>query len=324
MVEFYRKKIEELRGGDYRISYGQWNEEIRPKLPENLFERAELEELSERNEAALVVISRISGEGKDRRLEKGDYYLTDDELELITGVSQAFRKKGKKVVGILNVGSPIEVQSWIDLFDGILLLWQPGQEAGRILADVIGGHVNPSGKLPTTFPNHYADVPSRSFPGEPADNPSVVSYDEGIYVGYRYYETFRVEPAFEFGFGLSYTDFEYSDLKIERDGEELSVSFNVKNNGGAAGKEVSQLYVKAPKGKIDKPRIELRGFEKTELLQPGEEERLTVRLPVDEIASFDGYRWIIEQGDYEFLIGASSRDIRLTGRIGLRTAGGDL
>lgn len=324
VVEFYRKKIEELRGGDYRISYGQWNEEIRPKLPENLFERAELEELSERNEAALVVISRISGEGKDRRLEKGDYYLTDDELELITGVSQAFRKKGKKVVGILNVGSPIEVQSWIDLFDGILLLWQPGQEAGRILADVIGGHVNPSGKLPTTFPNHYADVPSRSFPGEPADNPSVVSYDEGIYVGYRYYETFRVEPAFEFGFGLSYTDFEYSDLKIERDGEELSVSFNVKNNGGAAGKEVSQLYVKAPKGKIDKPRIELRGFEKTELLQPGEEERLTVRLPVDEIASFDGYRWIIEQGDYEFLIGSSSRDIRLTGRIGLRTAGGDL
>ena len=324
VVEFYRKKIEELRGGDYRISYGQWNEEIRPKLPENLFERAELEELSERNEAALVVISRISGEGKDRRLEKGDYYLTDDELELITGVSQAFRKKGKKVVGILNVGSPIEVQSWIDLFDGILLLWQPGQEAGRILADVIGGHVNPSGKLPTTFPNHYADVPSRSFPGEPADNPSVVSYDEGIYVGYRYYETFRVELAFEFGFGLSYTDFEYSDLKIERDGEELSVSFNVKNTGGAAGKEVSQLYVKAPKGKIDKPRIELRGFEKTELLQPGEEERLTVTLPVDEIASFDGYRWIIEQGDYEFLIGSSSRDIRLTGRIRLRTAGGDL
>jgi len=98
----------------------------------------------------------------------------------------------------------------------------------------------------------------------------------------------------------------------------------VKNNGGAAGKEVSQLYVKAPKGKIDKPRIELRGFEKTELLQPGEEERLTVTLPVDEIASFDGYRWIIEQGDYEFLIGSSSRDIRLTGRIGLRTAGGDL
>ncbi|PNS36319.1 beta-glucosidase [Mesotoga sp. B105.6.4] len=324
VAEFYRRKIEELRSADYSISYGVWNEEIRPRLPEDLFDEAALDELSNRNEAALVVISRISGEGRDRRLEEGDYYLTEDELKLIAGVSKAFRKRGKRVIGILNIGSPIEVESWAGLFDGILLLWQPGQEAGRILADVISGSVNPSGKLPTTFPRTYADVPSRSFPGEPADNPSVVSYDEGIYVGYRYYETFRVKPVFEFGFGLSYTDFEYSDPEIILEGEEVIISLIIKNTGSTAGKEVFQVYVKAPKGKIDKPRLELRGFGKTDLLQPGEEEKLTVRLSKEELASFDGYRWIVEQGEYEFLIGASSRDVRSTGKVRLRKTGGDL
>ncbi|TYB89638.1 MAG: glycoside hydrolase family 3 protein [Kosmotoga sp.] len=312
IVEFYRNKIREFRDSDYKITYGRWNEKIIPKLPENLFSIEELEKLSKRNDTAFVVISRISGEGKDRELKKGDYYLTTDELKSIRNISKIFRDKGKKVVAILNIGSPIEMESWKDYCDGILVLWQPGQEAGRVLADVISGNANPSGKLPTTFPKDYRDVPSRSFPGEPIDNPTSVVYDEGIYVGYRYYDTFRIEPSFEFGFGLSYTCFDYTDLEIERKGETFVLSFNVKNVGNKKGKEVAQVYVRAPGKQIDKPYQELKAFEKTSLLKPGEKQKLVIELTARELASFNGYKWITEEGKYEFRVGASSRDIKLS------------
>ncbi|WP_235598471.1 beta-glucosidase [Kosmotoga arenicorallina] len=317
IVEFYSSKVKEFREGDYKISYGSWNEEIKPKLPENLFDRDDYEKISRRNDVAFIVISRISGEGKDRSLEKGDYYLTDDEKEMLRTVSEVFRSKGKKTVAVLNIGGPIEMESWKDYCDAILVLWQPGQEAGRIFADVIRGVVNPSGKLPTTFPRNYDDIPSKSFPGEPAENPVRVVYDEGIYVGYRYYDTFRVQPVYEFGFGLSYTEFEYSDLNLKKNGEKIVLSFKVKNTGNFAGKEVAQVYVKAPRVKIDKPYQELKAFEKTNLLAPGEEQRISIEIQYPELASYDGYNWVVEEGEYEFRIGSSSRDIRLVGKISL-------
>lgn len=317
LEDFYRKKVEEMRNREYKITRGQWNEEIKPKLPENLFTPSQLEYISRKNDVAIIFITRISGEGYDRKAEKGDYYLSDDEFELIKTVSGTFHGSGKKVVVVLNIGSPIEIESWKEMCDAIVLVWQPGQEAGRILADIITGKVNPSGKLPTTFPKDYTDVPSRSFPGEPLDNPVTVIYDEGIYVGYRYYDTFRINPSFEFGFGLSYTNFEYSKLRLYKDGSSVVVRFDVKNVGNTPGKEVAQLYVRAPKNLIDKPYQELKGFHKTRLLNPEEVETVEIILPISELASFDGNKWTVDEGEYEFIIGASSRDVRLKGCLKL-------
>ncbi|MGC8820778.1 MAG: beta-glucosidase [Fervidobacterium sp.] len=318
LADFYRKKIEELRSGDYKVTKGNWGEDVKPKLPENIIDNVQIEDIARKNEVGIVIITRISGEGYDRKVQKGDFYLSDDELELLKNVSENFRKFGKKIVVVLNIGSPIEIESWKDLCDGILLIWQPGQEAGRILADVLVGLVNPSGKLPTTFPKDYKDVPSRSFPGEPIENPEVVIYDEGIYVGYRYYDTFRVEPSYEFGYGLSYTNFEYSNLSVRRDGSKLIIEFYVKNIGKMPGKEVAQIYVRAPRVRIDKPYQELKAFEKTKLLNPGELQHIVVKLTVSDLASFDGNSWVVEEGDYEVRVGASSRDIRLFQKITIR------
>jgi len=226
-------------------------------------------------------------------------------------VSRVFHRYRRKVVVVLNIGSPIEVASWRDSVDAILLAWQGGQETGRVVADAVIGKINPSGKLPTTFPKDYTDVPSWSFPGEPEDDPRRVIYEEGIYVGYRYYDTFRVDPAYEFGFGLSYTTFEYRNLQIETLNDKIIVSFEVINSGKFPGKEVAQVYVKAPKGRIDKPFQELKGFHKTRLLNPGEAEKIRIEIDFRELASFDGEVWLTEKGEYELRVGASSRDIRL-------------
>ncbi|KHC90171.1 glycoside hydrolase family 3 protein, partial [Thermotoga sp. TBGT1765] len=307
--EEYIKKMRETE--EYKPRTDSWGTAIKPKLPENFLPEKEIKKAAKKNDVAVVVISRISGEGYDRKPVKGDFYLSDDELELIKTVSKEFHDQGKKVVVLLNIGSPIEVASWRDLVDGILLVWQAGQEMGRIVADVLVGKINPSGKLPTTFPKDYSDVPSWTFPGEPKDNPQRVVYEEDIYVGYRYYDTFGVEPAYEFGYGLSYTKFEYKDLKIAIDGETLRVSYTITNTGNRAGKEVSQVYVKAPKGKIDKPFQELKAFHKTKLLNPGESEKIFLEIPLRDLASFDGKEWVVESGEYEVRVGASSRDIRL-------------
>ncbi|MEM0460325.1 MAG: glycoside hydrolase family 3 C-terminal domain-containing protein, partial [Thermofilaceae archaeon] len=284
-----------------------------PKLPEDFLREDEIERFAERNDAAVIVLTRLSGEGEDRKAVEGDFYLTRDELSLIAKVSRAFRGRGKKVIVILNICGPIEVVSWRDLVDAILLVWLPGQEAGRVVADTLLGRINPSGKLPTTFPKDYGDVPSWSFPGEPPENPQRVVYEEGIFVGYRYYDTFGVEPAYEFGYGLSYTKFEYRNLEITKTDGSVIVSFEVMNTGSYPGKEVAQVYVRAPKGKLDKPFQELKAFKKTRLLNPGESERIELAIDVKSLASFDGREWVVESGVYEVRVGSSSRDIRLKG-----------
>lgn len=292
-------------------------------------------------DAALITIGRNSGEGSDRKPEEGDFLLSFPERELIKQVTTAFHAKNKKVIVILNIGGVVETASWRDIPDAILLAWQAGQETGNSIADILCGKVNPSGKLASTFPVSYNDVPSaKNFPGkvtvqpqpaaagekntQPAFNrpqPSEVTYEEGIYVGYRYYGTFKVPVAYEFGYGLSYTTFEYSGIKLSSDkfSKEITASVNVKNTGKIAGKEVVEMYLSAPAKKLDKPESELKGFVKTRLLQPGESQVIAFNITPDALASFDTEisAWVAEAGNYMVKIGASSKDIRQTAPFAL-------
>jgi beta-glucosidase len=293
-----------------------------------------VEQMAAGTDGALITIGRNSGEGSDRKVE-GDFNLSSAEKDLIRIVSGSFHAKGKKVIVALNIGGVIEVASWKDLPDAILLTWQGGQEAGHSIADVFSGKVNPSGKLVSTFPMQYQDVPSaKNFPGvvmEPENKPangevddmlgafrrpkkSRVVYEEGIYVGYRYYETAGVKPAYEFGYGLSYTTFDYSGLSInsKKFSDKLIATVTVRNTGKVAGKEVVQLYLSAPAKKLDKPEEELKGFIKTRLLKPGESQILSFTVTPRNLSSFDpaSSSWVAEAGKYELRIGASSRDIR--------------
>jgi len=286
-------------------------------IPQDIVSEEDVAKYAERNDVALIVITRISGEGWDRKIVKGDFYLTDDEQKLIDIVSKYFHSKEKKVIVILNIAGPVEIVSWRDKVDAILVIWLPGQEAGKVVADILLGRVSPSGKLPITFPKDWKDVPvaksSECYPGIPQDNPRFVVYCEDIYVGYRYYDTFDIEPAYEFGYGLSYTKFEYRDIKAEKTGTSVKVSLDVINVGTYPGKEVVQIYIKAPKGRIPKPFQELKGFKKTKLLKPGEKERIEITIPIRELASYDPDRklWVVEPGEYQVRVGASSRDARL-------------
>jgi beta-glucosidase len=262
---------------------------------------------------ALITIGRNAGEGADRKLD-GDFNLNDAEKGLIRGIADAFHAKGKKVIVVLNIGGVIEIASWRDQVDGILLAWQPGLEAGNAIADILSGTVNPSGKLATTFPMEYKDVPSaNNFPGTPMPKPESVTYEEGIYVGYRYYDAANVKPAYEFGYGLSYTKFKFSDLKLSSANfmKTITATVTVKNTGDIAGKEVVQLYIKAPKHDLDKPEQELKAFAKTHLLAAGESQTLTFTIKADDLASFYTNReaWIADEGKYEVKVGSSSREI---------------
>ncbi|MCC9138460.1 glycoside hydrolase family 3 C-terminal domain-containing protein [Pontibacter silvestris] len=266
------------------------------------------------SELAIITLGRNSGEGGDRAIEN-EFYLGADEVELINNVSEAFHAKGKKVVVILNIGGVIETASWKDKVDGILLAWQPGQEGGNSVADVLSGKVNPSGKLTMTFPVKYEDTPSaKNWLGTPAENPKEVTYEEGVYVGYRYFNSFNVKPSYEFGYGLSYTKFNYSDLKLSSKSfnDKLKVSVTVKNTGKTAGKEVVELYLSAPSKTIDKPKSELKAFAKTNTLKPGESQTLTMTLNPKDLASYLDSRsaWVAEAGTYKVQVGASSLDIR--------------
>jgi beta-glucosidase len=280
------------------------------------------------SDVAVIAIGRNAGEGKDRKLP-ADYYLTETEKMQIKNVADVFHSQHKKVIVVLNIGGVIDVTEWRDNADAILLAWQPGLEGGNAMADVLSGKVNPSGKLATTFPASYNDVPSaKNFPGKEFPEkattgmmgmkaiPAEVIYEEGIYVGYRYYNTFNVKTAYEFGYGLSYTHFAYSNLVLSSPSfkDKITVAVTVTNTGTVAGKEVVQLYISAPATKTDKPSEELKAFAKTNLLQPGKSQVLKFVINASDLASFDTSTssWIAEAGDYTIKIGASSTDIKQT------------
>ncbi|PUZ25768.1 glycosyl hydrolase [Chitinophaga parva] len=300
-----------------------------PPIAEMPLEETLLQAKAASNDIALVTIGRLAGEGGDRKVDD-DYTLTAAELQNLHNISNTFHAKGKKVIVIMNIGGVMDVSSWRDDADAILLAWQPGQEGGHAIADVVTGKVNPSGKLTATFPVHYEDVPSaRTFPGQllhPDDStagnplmgkPAEVSYEEGIYVGYRYYKTFNIKAAYEFGYGLSYTNFSYGKVTLSGshfDGTPMTATLTVTNSGKVPGKEVVELYLAAPAKMADKPAQELKAFAKTKLLAPGASQTLTFTLSIKDLASFNTAQssWIADAGNYEVRIGASSEDVRQT------------
>jgi beta-glucosidase len=303
---------------------------VKPAIAEMKVDSKLLAKMANDDDVAIITIGRNAGEGADRHVD-GDFNLTENEKSVIKSVSQAFQAKGKKAIVILNIGGVIEVASWRAYPDAILLAWQPGQEAGNSITDVISGKVNPSGKLASTFPISYNDVPSaKNFPGielpdtakiknvDPFNNgkPSEVVYEEDIYVGYRYYSTFQIPVAYEFGYGLSYTQFEFSNIKISGPEfkDNLSITLDIKNTGKVEGKEVVQLYLTAPGLTLNKPSEELKGFAKTKLLKPGEVQTVSFMISGKDLASFDTptSSWVAEPGVYKVNIGASSKDIRQT------------
>ncbi|GEL11891.1 beta-glucosidase [Flavobacterium glycines] len=273
------------------------------------------------SELALITIGRNAGEGDDRKVAD-DFNLAQDEINLINSVSEIFHAQGKKVVVVLNIGGVIETASWRDKVDAILLPWQPGQEGGNSVVDVFTGKVTPSGKLTMTFPVNYEDAAAtKNWIGTPAENPTSVNYEEGIYVGYRYFNTFNVKPSYEFGYGLSYTTFDYSNLTLSSKtfNDKMIVSVTITNMGKTAGKEVVELFLSAPEKSIDKPREELKAFGKTKLLQPGESQTITLILNAKNLASFvpNKNAWIAEAGKYKVLVGASSLNIKETAEFTL-------
>ena len=267
------------------------------------------------SDCAIFTVSRITRETADHVNKAGDYMLNAKERQAIENLSKAFRAKGKKLIVIINTGNPIEVASWAHLADAILYAGLSGEQIGNSVADVIRGKVTPSGKLTSTWPIKFADTPyAKYFPGDATDT---AIYNDDIYVGYRYYETFDVDVMYEFGYGLSYTTFDYSDFNIEKDGNNYILSVDVTNTGKVAGSEVVQFYVTKPDGKNEHPVKELVGYGKTSVLSPNATETITITVTEDELRTYleSDSCWFIEKGEYKFHVGASVKDIRHSGTV---------
>ena len=308
-----------------------------PVVPEMEISRSFLEKKQAQSDVAVLTISRNAGEGDDRKAADGDWTLTGTERELLQSLADIYHANGKKLIVVLNIGGVIETASWKHIPDAILLAWTPGQEGGLAVADVICGATNPSGKLPMTFPVSYLDIPSSyNFPfnykgGNSIDLMALLGgggmrrqlvkdvdytdYAEGIWVGYRYFATAGKPVSYPFGYGKSYTTFEYSKpaVKVEKDGT-VKATVKVTNTGSVAGKEVVELYVTAPDGGLVKPVFELKGFAKTKNLKPGASETVTVTIDPYTLASFNEATsaWETAAGNYTLHFGASSADIRAT------------
>lgn len=292
----------------------------RTVIPEMDLSGAEstIEQEARNADLAMIVIGRGSGEESDRRLE-GDFYLTPEEKFMIEKVTDKFHAFGKKVVVVMNVCGVMEMNSWNEIPDAILLAWFPGQECGDAVAEVVSGTANPSGKLPMTFPTDYGDIPSsKNFPivGETKSgkNFDYTHYEEDIWVGYRYFNTVNRNIVYPFGYGLSYTDFSFSQPKLERRKNRWVATVEVTNTGKVSGKEVVQLYISAPQTVLRKPSIELKAFGKTRELKPGESERIELQFTDYDLASFDAdhSQWVTSKGEYILSFGSSSRDFKAT------------
>ena len=283
-------------------------------------------------DAAIITIGRQAGEGMDRQID-GEFNLSKIEQDMIFRVSDAFHAKGKKVIVIINSGSVMETASWRDRVDAILVAWQPGIEGGNSVADILTGKVNPSGKLTMTWPIAATDHPStanfakeydmytyKNMEGWGKGNiPGVdfSNHEEDIYVGYRYFDTFKKNVAYPFGYGMSYTTFEMGKPSVKAKGNNIEVSVTIKNTGKVAGKQVAQVYVTAPKGAYEKPLKELKTFGKTRELKPGESQTLKMTLEKRDLASFDeaNSQWKVDAGNYLFQVGTDVESIKGTASL---------
>lgn len=270
-------------------------------------------------DCAFYVISRVSGEGSDRAAaeDDGDYNLSPTERKNLEILTQFY----DNVVVLLNTANVIDTKfiEEIDGIDAVLLMSQGGMYSGTALADVLTGKVSPSGKLVDTWPVDFMDYPSSATLGEnydPENDRAIYDeyYYDDIYVGYRYFDTFNVDPAFEFGYGLSYTTFDMETVSVKADAENVTVEVKVSNTGDTySGKEVVEVYFSAPDGDLEKPYQELAAYAKTDTLAPGESQTLTVSFKTEELSSYSEEKaaYIMEDGDYIIRVGNSSRNTKV-------------
>ena len=296
--------------------------------PELTIDNEQLKKHAKESDVAVLTIGRISGEFVDRK--RSDFSLSADEFNLVRQVCETFHAENKKVIVLLNIGGVIETASWKNLPDAILCAWQAGQEGGNSVADIITGKANPSGKLTMTWPIELMDVySSKNFPIGMAPDLDILSqgkvgnkrnwdytnYEEDIFVGYRYFDSFNKEISYPFGYGLSYTTFQYDNAKITENNGKYTVSVKITNTGKTSGKEIVELYVADTQSKVrNKATKELKGFHKTKELRPGESEIVEISVKNTDLAYFNTSEsaWETTAGNYQFLIGSSSRDIKAT------------
>ena len=330
---------------DYCIAEQKKVEKVPPfmrrgTIDEMILPEAEIAAAAARNDAAVLSFARLAGEGRDRKLEKGDYYLDDTELALLSAVRRQF----KTVIVLLNICGTIDM-NWVEQIrpDGVLMVWIPGQEGADAAADILMGRVNPSGRLTDTIARNWKDIPSSEnfgawadgfelYTGDedqipywggvgnhemvpvgetvvrPVGNRRYTEYQEGLYVGYRYFTTFGVDAAYPFGYGLSYTTFERKASDFRQTDAGISFRVTVTNTGSVPGKEVIQIYLHGAEGPLERPDRELIAFAKTKELQPGESE--TVSLSV-ECRSFAVYNeeqaaWMLQKGTNTLYLGGDS------------------
>ncbi len=313
ITDFYRKEYEKQK--TEIEAYNRETIEVKKSvndITEPEFPTAIADKAAEIADTAVIVICRCGGENNDRKVET--FELTENERLMIEGVCSRF----KKVVALLNIGSPIETD-WIkenDQMGAALLVGYPGMEGGAAVCDVLLGKVNPSGKLVDTYAKKYTDYPSSAYFNI---SDTQTKYYEDIYVGYRYFETIpgaNKSVNYPFGFGLSYTDFEFSDISATADDEKIHIKATVKNIGKVSGKEVLQVYYSAPQGKLGKPVRELGAFKKTRLLAPNESQTIELEIKISDMASYDDLgkcaksAYILEKGSYSFYIGNSVRNTK--------------
>ena len=284
--------------------------------PEMPVPRAAVAAAAERCDVAVILLGRAAGEDRDCSLSPGSYYLTAQERQLIEDVESAF----EKTVIVLDIGSPIDFL-WTEELppSALLIVWQGGMESGNALADILTGKREPGGRLTDTIPRKFSDSPVSSA----VDTAAVCEYSEDIYVGYRYFETFAKDKVlFPFGAGMGYTSFSVSDAKTSFDGTRVTVTAKVTNIGARTGREVLQLYIKAPGTALPRPARELAAFKKSGEILPGGSEIVALSFAIDDCAAFDEENsvWVTEEGEYALFLGKNVRDAEHIGTVTVPTA----
>jgi beta-glucosidase len=306
-----------LSGGGSSVNYPPY--EITPLegLKQKCKDRVEIIETPSKADVTILFAGLNHEHGMDAEGEdKNSFELPSEQIELI---KRTVKQNPNTIVILIN-GSPIAMNGWIDSVPSVIEAWYGGMEVGNAITNVLFGDVNPSGKLPLTFPKKLSDSPAhkseRTFPGVDEK----VFYDEGIYVGYRYFDKEQTEPLFPFGYGLSYTTFNYENLKLNKEkfskNDTVTVSVDIVNTGNRFGTEIIQLYVQDIESSTDRPPKELKQFEKVKL-KPNERKTVELNLNFDDFSFYDDSTrsWVVEPGTFNILLGSSSRDIHLQKEI---------
>lgn len=311
------------QAGTAQVSYAQ-GYEIKPDAKANAQMISEAVEAAKKADVAIVVGGWTHGFRYDvwkdnaydaEDVDKPDMKMPFGQDELIKAVLKA----NPKTIVVLMGGGAIDMSQWVDNTPAILQAWYPGMEGGNALAKIIFGDINPSGKLPMTFPKKLEDIPAHQLGEFPGDTTTLLEhYFDDIYVGYRGFDTWKTEPLFAFGHGLSYTSFEYSGLQLSKNGKQVIATFLVKNTGKRSGAEVAQLYVKEDNPALPRPEKELKGFQKIQLAA-GEQKKVSITLNADAFQYYDDIKnnWVMQNDSFTIMVGGSSRAIRLSGKIKL-------